>query len=94
VDAKVAKVYEKALMDRQYKTMFDLIEAQPSRDDMLRYGLEDDRNLLLFFKGLRDASSDFDRKKPAKGMLFIPSFAFFFSFLFPFSEFAFLTSRR
>lgn len=67
VEANSAKVYEKVLNDRQYKTMFDLVEAQPSREDLLRYGLEDDRNMLVFLKGLRDASAEFDRKKSSKG---------------------------
>lgn len=60
-------VYEKLLNDRQYKTIFDLVEAQPSVQDMVRYGVEDDRNLLLFVKALNEATLDFDRKKAKKG---------------------------
>lgn len=44
--------YSKILVEKGYLTTKDLKDEPPSKEDMLRYGLPDNKNLNLFMKEL------------------------------------------
>lgn len=64
-DQKVAKEYVTVLNEKLYKTLPDLLEAPVTKQDMIRYGIRDDKNLILFEKALNAAILEYSQKKPS-----------------------------
>lgn len=65
----MTKEYVTVLNEKLYKTLPDLLEAPVTKQDMIRYGIRDDKNVILFEKALNAALLDYSNKKP-KGNIY------------------------